>query len=403
MIRRTVELGATPKNPAFYLYHDDDAVVFLNGQKVAEFKGYTTDYKVVALDETAGAAVKQGANLLAVHCNQGDGGQAIDVHLIEADNVPKLTPGESPKAPEPFKSDLSTEWGAKVTAENTWREYPRPALARDQWTNLNGHWNYAITAATAPRPDKWEGEILVPFPVESKLSGVQRLLREDQAIWYFHSIEGTNTADSGQRVLLHFEASDYQPHVWINETEVGSHTGGNTPFTFDITETLTDGDDVLYVRVLDSTSGFQLRGKQTAHPRGIFYTQVSGIWGTVWTESVPEKYIERLHISTKTDGTVTVEVHGPAKEADTTVVATLGNEEIAKATGKGSLTFKIADPQLWSPESPTLYQLVVTSGTDSVKSYVGVRQVGRVKDADGHWRFTLNGKVYFHWGPLDQG
>ena len=159
----------------------------------------------------------------------------------------------------------------------------------------------------------------------------------------------------------------------------------------------------LDVCVVDSTSGYQLRGKQTADPGGIFYTQVSGIWGTVWTETVPDTHIARLKVSTKIDGTVTVEIFGSAKDTETTIVASLADQEVARATGKGTLTFKIADPKLWSPDSPTLYDLAITSGADSVKSYVGVREVGRIKDADGHWRFTLNGEVLFHWGPLDQG
>ena len=398
-LRRTVELEKVPEKPALYVHHDEGAEVYINGKQVATFEGFVSEYEVVPLDEAARAAIQAGRNLMAVHCSQTTGGQFIDVHLIDADNVPELP---KPKRPEhPFKSELITEWGAKVTPENAWREYPRPALAREQWSNLNGNWDYAITDIAATRPSQWDGKILVPFAVESKLSGVQRLLHDDKALWYHRDLKAA--AQAGQRVLLHFEACDYETQVWVNDREIGKHTGGNTPFKFDITEALTDGDDHLYVRFVDSTSGYQLRGKQTAHPGGIFYTQVSGIWGTVWTETVPDTHIDRLKVSTKIDGTVTVEIFGSAKDAETTIVASLADQEVARATGKGTLTFKIADPKLWSPDSPTLYDLAITSGADSVKSYVGVREVGRIKDADGNWRFTLNGEVFFHWGPLDQG
>ena len=398
-LRRTVSLDKVPARPALYIYHDEDAEVSLNGQPVARFEGFITEYKVVPLDEAARGAVKAGENLLAVHCRQTFGGQAIDVHLIDADNIPELPPAKRPD--HPFKSDLVTQWGAIVNAENAWREYPRPQLVRDNWTNLNGHWDYAITPRDAPRPPKWDGKILVPFAVESKLSGVQRLLHDDQSLWYRRPLDAKPNSD--KRTILNFEACDYRTSVWINNTKVGDHTGGNTPFGFDITEALTAEGDQLVVRVEDSTTDFQLRGKQVTNPHGIWYTQVSGIWGTVWMEEVPAEHIDRITIAPKSDGTVTVHIHGSAAKEEAVVTAVLNGNAVTHGSGHSPITLRIPDPRLWTPKSPTLYDLYVDAGTDSVKSYVGLREVGRAKDADGHWRCTLNGEPIFHWGPLDQG
>ena len=404
-LRRSVEIEKIPAKPALYIYHDEDAEIFLNGKKVAAFKGFKPDYFVHPIDA---ADVKEGKNLIAVHCRQTTGGQAIDVHLIDANNVPTLPAAKRPE--HPFKSELITEWGAKVTAENAWREYPRPLLVRDNWTNLNGHWNYAITAKDAGRPNYWDGQILVPFSVESKLSGVQRLLHDDQALWYNREIDSKPIA--GKRTFLNFEACDYHTDIWINNTQVGSHTGGSTPFSIDITHALTNGENQLFVRVEDSTGGYQLRGKQIKNPHGIWYTQVSGIWGTVWTEEVPENHIDSLKLSTKIDGTVTVEISYVSNSVvglpRTTATASLDDEEYSMEAKNSDgdkliLTLNIPAPKLWSPDSPTLYDLSIQFGEDTIKSYFGIREVGREKDDAGNWHFTLNGERIFHWGPLDQG
>ncbi|HEX5050754.1 MAG TPA: glycoside hydrolase family 2 TIM barrel-domain containing protein [Planctomycetota bacterium] len=400
-LRRVVALAPLPQHPALLVYHDEDAEVFVNGTQVAMFTGYVTAYRVVPLDEAAKRALVAGDNLLAVHCHQTGGGQGIDVHLIDADDVPKLPPPARPE--HPYRSDLVTPWGEVVTAANAWREYPRPQLVRAAWQDLNGEWDYAITPLHAGRPREWQGRIVVPFCVESRLSGVQRLLHEDQALWYHRTLPAAPAAGPA-RTLLHFEACDYRTKAWIGDTEVGEHVGGNTPFSFDVTEALAaagGGAVHLYVRVEDATGGYQLRGKQVPRPGGIWYTPVSGIWGTVWTERVPARYVERLTIATKIDGTVTVTVHGDAAEA--TAVARRDGVEVARATGAGPLTLHVHAPELWSPDAPTLYDLEVTAGDDSVRSYFGIREVGRAKDAAGHWRLLLNGAPIFHWGPLDQG
>lgn len=396
-LRQVIELDEIPKNPAFYLFHDEDTEIYLNGKKVANFEGYVTEYKVAPLSAEGAKMLRKGKNVIAVHCRQTQGGQAIDVHLIDGTEAPELAPARLPE--RPFITELMTEWGEKVTTENVWEEYPRPALVRDQWTNLNGEWNYAITAGDAKKPERWEGKILVPFAVESKLSGVQRLLHPGQALWYERKIEVKMKV--GHRTMLNFEAVDYKMTAWINGTEVGSHVGGNLPFSFDISEALKSGKESLVVRVEDSTGGYQLKGKQVLDPYGIWYTPVSGIWQTVWTELVPEEHIESLTVTTQMDGTVMVRVNGTKEAAK--VVISMNGEDVSSGEGTGTVILTVPSPKLWSPDSPTLYDMSVSAGKDLVKSYVGIREVGKARDKDGHLRFTLNGKPIFHWGPLDQG
>ena len=176
---------------------------------------------------------------------------------------------------------LVTRWGRQVTPENVWWEHPRPLMVRSQWQHLNGLWDYAITGKDHPQPTHWKGTILVPFCLESALSGVKGELAESEALWYHRTF--SQTKRPGMRTLLHFEAVDYQATVWVNGVTVGSHVGGHLPFHFDITDAVKNGDNTLVVRVYDPTSDpFQLKGKQTLNPRGIWYTAVSGIWQTVW-------------------------------------------------------------------------------------------------------------------------
>ena len=319
-----------------------------------------------------------------------------------------VTPGKEVRNLRPFVSQLITPWGESVTAENAWQEYPRPLLQRDQWACLNGHWDYAITEAdvTAP-PADWTGKILVPFSIESRLSGVQRLLNDEEALWYRRWI--TTDHNDHQRVLLNFEAVDYQCEIYINRKLVGTHTGGNTPFQIDITSAMQSGQNELIVRVEDDTEAWQLRGKQVRNPRGIWYTQVSGIWQTVWMETVPAATINDLLISTSaTSGEIHVT---PRLQQPGTVrvTAMLNGTPVAAGTGTGRISLKVPDAQLWSPQNPVLYDLSVEllaadgSVADTVRSYAGIRDIGRIRDKDGHWRFTLNGRIVFHWGPLDQG
>ncbi len=402
-LRRSFELKDLPAKPALFIHHDDDAEVYLNGKELRRLSGYATAYETFALDDAQRALLKSGSNLLAVHCHQGTGGQYVDAHIIDTDSPPDLRSLVGRDGA--VRSPLITEWGAKVTPENAWREYPRPQLQRKDWTNLNGQWDYAITGKDSKLPEKWSGKILVPYPIESKLSGVSRMLQPHEALWYRRPIEAK--AVEGKRVFIRFEAVDYKTTVWCNEQELGTHTGGNLPFSYDITDTLKDSDNTITVRVEDATGGAQLRGKQVLDPGGIFYTRNSGIWQTVWLEEVPEKRIEDLAITTdiasgeikivpKLIGYDGMQVPLEAQVVD-------GGKVVAEAKGS-PLTLKVPDAKLWSPASPHLYDLKVSiPGVDEVTSYTGIRKVGRAQDKDGNWRFTLNDKPIFHWGPLDQG
>jgi beta-galactosidase len=406
-LRRTFELKQVPSKPALFIHHDEDAEVFLNGLQIAKLSGFTTSYVIVPLEASATAALKTGQNLLAIHCRQQTGGQYIDAHVIDADTLPDLRSligGDGA-----VHSDLITEWGAQVTAENAWREYPRPQLRRKEWTNLNGHWDYTVTTREAARPAKWAGKILVPFPIESRLSGVRRMLQPYEALWYRRTFEAAPQA--GKRTRLNFEAVDYQCKVWINDKEVGSHTGGNLPFSFDITDALKSGPNILTVRVEDSTGGFQLRGKQTLSPGGIFYTRNSGIWQTVWLEHVSAtNHITAARITAPVSGAVTIGLATSGPPARTVVTAALDGRTVTQVTGMSdNISLPIKEPKLWSPEHPHLYDLRITlldadgKSLDEVTSYIGIREVGRERDKDGNYRFTLNKKPVFHWGPLDQG
>jgi beta-galactosidase len=280
-------------------------------------------------------------------------------------------------------------------------------MARKDWQNLNGLWTYKVTSKGK---DQSSGKILVPYCIESSLSGVGHILQPHEVLWYERDFTVKKTDG---RLLLHFEAVDYQCEAWVNDKSVGTHRGGNLPFSFDITGAASDGTNHLKLKVIDRTSGAQLRGKQNLRPRGIVYTRVSGIWQTVWLETVPATYIQRIKIDTKIDpATITLQTVAGGDAAKATaveVVASFKGHEVARAKGtlkKTVLTVK--DAELWSPKSPNLYDLKVSllAGTrtvDTVTSFAGIREVGKQRDNQGRWRFTLNGKEIFHLGPLDQG
>ena len=308
---------------------------------------------------------------------------------------------------QPAADSMLTEWGEKLSPSTAWTEYPRPAFARERWTNLNGLWDYAVASrSTETPPETWSGEILVPFAIESALSGVKKRVTASDAIWYRRTFAAPE-ASGGDRTLLNFEAVDYQSTVWVNGRNIGRHTGGNLPFTFDITDALKPGENTLTVKVVDATdAAYQLHGKQVSDPKGIWYTPVSGIWQTVWMETVPASRLTAIKTDTKLDGTVTIEslAEGAADTTPVVVTAFLDGEVVATAEGTAlKTTVKIPDPKPWSPDSPVLYDLTITFGDDVVKSYVGLRETTVARDDSGDLRFHLNGKPLFHWGTLDQG
>ena len=323
----------------------------------------------------------------------------------------------------PVGENIKSEWASQVNPEAPLPEYPRPQMVRADWMNLNGLWNYAITEASA-ETFKADGQILVPFAVESSLSGVGRKITKNDALWY----ERTFTLPrkwNGKNILLHFGAIDWQAEVFVNGVLVGEHKGGYDPFSFDITSYLKkSGKQTLKVKVMDATdNSLQPRGKQCFINRSIWYTPVSGIWQTVWLEPVSPTHIENYYVVSDIDnGTMTFDVTASATEADVIKVTVLeGGEGYSAETPSakvlaetqvvnGKATVKIDDVKTWSPDSPYLYGVKVSierdgKVLDSVDGYTAMRKISIVKDKtpNQYRRMALNNEPLFQFGPLDQG
>ncbi len=345
-----------------------------------------------------------------------------------------------------YTSNQITRWGKAVTPANAWRSYPRPQMKREQWLNLNGEWEYAIRPKAAPRPPAADGRILVPFPVESRLSGVARPVAPGDRIWCRRTLT-IPPAWTGQRVLLHFGAVDYEAHVSVNGALVGSHQGGSDRFQFDITDYLRPGENALDVQVTDPTSaGAQPRGKQQLTPEGIWYTPVSGIWQTVWLEPVPALHIEDVRVTPDIDaGQLKVQVALNRSAADTDAVritARTGGRVVSSMLVRGNrrATLPVPNARLWSPDDPFLYDLDVELVTvrnpmyapavpdrgslvlteREAALYRGVGRIGAPRDrvrsyfamrkssigpgpVAGQPAILLNNKPLFQNGTLDQG
>ena len=314
---------------------------------------------------------------------------------------------------QPVGDKIKTSWAETLNPNNVLPEYPRPIMERSDWQNLNGLWDYAILPIGQREPSTFDGQILVPFAVESSLSGVQKTVGENNELWY----KRTFTVPSkwkGKDILLHFGAVDWKTEVYLNDIKIGSHTGGYTPFHFNITPYLTSGQQKLVVKVWDGTDkGFQPRGKQIHNPHGIWYTPVTGIWQTVWLEPVSQKHIVNVRNVPDIDkNRLTVDICSKnTTQSDWLEVFVFdGKSKIAsyKAVPGQSMEINIPDAKLWSPESPFLYDLQVnlySNGrlVDEVKSYAAMRKISKKKDGYGIMRMQLNNKDYFHFGPLDQG
>lgn len=314
---------------------------------------------------------------------------------------------------KPAGDKIKTVWAEKIDPNNVLPEYPRPIMERDKWQNLNGLWDYAILPMGQQEPQTFDGKILVPFAVESSLSGVQKELGKEKELWYRRTF--TIPSDwKSKNVILHFGAVDWKAEVYLNNIKIGSHTGGYTPFCFDVTPFLTSGNQKLVVKVWDPTSDSSIpRGKQVTNPNGIWYTPVSGIWQTVWLEPVNNKHIVGITpIANIDNNNLKVKVRTKNTESSDIVEVKLkdNNKVIASAKGVVGQTLDITIPnaKLWSPESPFLYDLDVTliergKSVDKVSSYAAMRKVSKKRDANGIIRIQLNNKDIFHFGPLDQG
>jgi predicted amidohydrolase YtcJ len=349
------------------------------------------------------------------------GGKEVFTREAESpkrDVSPKRQRGEvdrdAPAWP-PTKGPLATRWAKDVSPDKVHPEYPRPQMVRKDWLNLNGLWEFADAKKDEEPPvgKKLDGQILVPFPVESALSGV---MKPAERVWYRRTFD-VKKEWAGQRLLLHFGAVNWEATIWVNGKKFDTHRGGYDGFTLDVTDALKkDGPQEIVVGVWNPIdTGTQPRGKQVKKPGGIFYTASTGIWQTVWLEPVNKGWIESLQIIPDVDkGAVKVSVKTAGEPLGNTfysVEVLDGTKVVAKESGlDNTQTLKIPEPKLWSPESPHLYGLRVgihgmlrENGGDQVESYFGLRKIALGKDDKGVTRLLLNGKPYFQVGPLDQG
>ena len=317
---------------------------------------------------------------------------------------------------EPVKGNMMSKWTDDVDPTCPLPEYPRPQMVRNDWVNLNGLWEYAVVPKEKEWVSKFHNQILVPFAIESSLSGVGRLVQPEEHLWYKRTINLPEGWDK-KRTILHFGAVDWKTHVYVNGKEVGKHVGGYMPFSFDITDYLVDGENELVVKVWDPTDkGWQNRGKQVLKAHSIFYTPTTGIWQTVWMESVSKTYIKDFKLTPDIDTSelkAKVNIEGSdAVSLKLTALDKEGKVVATKTATKGELdkelVLEIKDPTLWSPENPYLYDLKMelTQGSkvvDNVESYFGMRKFHIMRDDRGRNRLALNNKITFQSGPLDQG
>ena len=308
---------------------------------------------------------------------------------------------------------IVSPWAEKVNSASPLSEYPRPQMVRGNWKNLNGLWDYLITPKQEAAPNTYAGKILVPFAVESALSGVGKTVGKDSLLWYRTAFTIPSSM-KGKNILLHFGAVDWQTEVYVNGQKIGMHEGGYDPFSFDITSAVKKGNQQLEVRVWDPTDdGPQPRGKQVKKPESIWYTPVTGIWQTVWLEAVPTTYIASTKQTPDIDKQI-VSVTANVKNIQTgdlvKVSAWDGANKVAEQTlnPNTETALTINNQKLWSPDNPFLYDLVVSvlrngKVVDEVKSYFAMRKTSIGPDANGIERMLLNNKFLFQFGPLDQG
>ena len=317
---------------------------------------------------------------------------------------------------KPAGDKIKTAWAEQVNPQQVLPEYPRPIMERADWQNLNGEWDYAIRPKGEVEPATFDGKILVPFAVESSLSGVQQMVGEANELWYKRTFQ-VPSAWKGKEILLHFGAVDWQADVFVDDVLIGSHVGGYTPFSLNVTPYLSakSATHKLVVRVWDpSDKGYQPRGKQVSNPEGIWYTPVTGIWQTVWLEPVNASHITAIKAIPDVDKQVmhvTVSTCSPSLASDIVEVELLDKGQViasAKGVQGKELRLAVKQPTLWEPSNPYLYDMKVRltkngRSVDEVKSYTAFRKISTVRDAQGLMRMCLNDKPLFQYGPLDQG
>jgi len=308
---------------------------------------------------------------------------------------------------------LTTRWAPDIDVQKPWNLYPRPMLTRDKWVNLNGLWDFAITDKSTS-PGLWDRQILVPYPVESALSGIMERVDKNQMLWYKREIKIPSDWKQ-KRLLLNFEASDWETTLYINDVLVGSHRGGFDPFTFDISDFVVKGKlQEIKISVWDPTdSGTQPRGKQVSDPHGIWYTPSSGIWQTIWLEPVDQSYIKSFRIETdieKGEISLTPDLYNGKDGLVMQMRVLKDGKVIAEADSEGikTISIELSDFELWTPDNPNLYQLEIElqdkeEVIDKISSYTGLRKVSLEKTNDGFTRIMLNNEFLFQNGPLDQG
>ncbi len=315
----------------------------------------------------------------------------------------------------PAPGPLMTRWSRHVDPRSVHGEYPRPQMVRPEWLCLNGLWEWALLGDGAARPEAYQGRILVPFPIESALSGVMKRTGPDTRLWYRRLFE-IPSSWGGKRVLLHFGAVDWEAYVWVDGKRVGGHRGGYDSFFFDITSALNPGEEhEITVAVSDPTdAGSQPRGKQVRKPRGIWYTPTTGIWRTVWLEPVPmEASIERVKTTPRIDSDlldIDVFCRGKAEGFSLRARAFDGKRPVAEEAGdaRDRIALPLKNPKLWSPSSPFLYGLeveLIEKGrvVDRITGYFGMRKIALGRDDKGVLRLFLNNEPLFQYGALDQG
>ncbi|WP_457557991.1 glycoside hydrolase family 2 protein [Candidatus Harpocratesius sp.] len=324
-------------------------------------------------------------------------------------------------------SSLLTKWSKSVDPTMPWPSYPRPQFKRQDWLNLNGLWEYSISSINAETMPSPEGYILVPYPVESALSGVKRKLEPKNLLWYRRKFTLPSKWHD-KRIILNFGAVDWETTVYINDHLVGVHRGGYTPFSFDITPYLSknkENENILIVKVFDPTeTGHQPSGKQWLKPAIVFYTSVSGIWQTVWLEPLPYNAIESISITPDIDTDQLLLLFNASFqsnnsdssrkqlkssfELEITVIDNGNPVFTTRQPFQETIILKLPPLKRWTPEDPILYDLKIdllreNKVFDSILSYFAMRSFSLECDSQGHMRFHLNHKPYFMMGVLDQG